>query len=62
MELAYTAEVRTKSINHGYLIGAGGTSINKLKESLGVRFSFAHPKVGGVYGARVFVEGVFGGG
>lgn len=44
MELAYTAEVRTKSINHGYLIGAGGTSINKLKESLGVRFSFAHPK------------------
>lgn len=31
-------------MNHGFLIGRGGSAINKMKEQLGVRFSFASPK------------------
>ena len=31
-------------MNHGFLIGRGGSAINKMKDQLGVRFSFASPK------------------
>ncbi|ESN97039.1 hypothetical protein HELRODRAFT_114382 [Helobdella robusta] len=44
LEAGYTAEVRAKAVNHGFLIGRGGSAINKLKDELGVRFSFASPR------------------
>ncbi|CAG0883419.1 unnamed protein product [Cyprideis torosa] len=42
-EKSYTEEIRAKPAHHRYLIGKGGSTINKLRESTNARFIFPEP-------------------